>query len=113
MSYFRVALQRQSERQGLSQTDVANRAGLSRSYVSRLLSGDHADLSDQNFLALLKAFDRHGQAELTSARCQDARVSRAAIRRTNLIARLPSFRRRGRRAGRAVYPPARPAPRRG
>jgi transcriptional regulator with XRE-family HTH domain len=78
MSYFRVALQRQSERQSLNQTDIANRAGLSRSYVSRLLSGDHADLSDENFLALLKAFDRQAQAELTVARCMDVRVGPAA-----------------------------------
>jgi transcriptional regulator with XRE-family HTH domain len=80
MSYFRVALQRETERRNLQQKDLAERAGLSRSYINRLLSGDHADLSDDNFVAILKAFaaDKRAQAELTAARCMDVRVGPAA-----------------------------------
>ncbi len=76
MSYFRVALQRAAERRQLSQADLARHAGLSRSYVSRLLSGENADLSDANLAAILKVFsaDQHTQAELVAARCMDARV---------------------------------------
>jgi transcriptional regulator with XRE-family HTH domain len=80
MSYFRVALQRETERRNLTQSDLAKAAALSRSYVSRLLSGDHADLSDDNFVAILKVFgaDKRAQAELVAARCMDARVGPGA-----------------------------------
>ena len=76
MSYFRVALQRESERRRLSQTDLARVAGLSRSYISRLMSGESAELSDENLVAILKVFsaDARAQAELVAARCMDARV---------------------------------------
>ena len=58
------------------QSDLAKSAGLSRSYINRLLTGDHADLSDDNFVAILKVFsaDKRAQAELVAARCMDARV---------------------------------------
>jgi len=80
MSYFRVALQRETERRHLAQTDLAKHSNLSRSYISRLLSGDHADLSDDNFVAILKVFsaDKRAQAELVAARCMDARVGPGA-----------------------------------
>ena len=76
MSYFRVALQRAAEHRRLSQADLARDAGLSRSYVSRLLSGENADLSDENFTLILKVFaaDQRTQAELVAARCMDARI---------------------------------------
>jgi transcriptional regulator with XRE-family HTH domain len=80
MSYFRVALQRETERRNLMQSDLAKSAGLSRSYINRLLTGDHADLSDDNFVAILKVFsaDKRAQAELVAARCMDARVGPGA-----------------------------------
>jgi len=76
MSYFRIALQRAAERRQLSQAELARLAGLSRSYVSRLLTGENADLSDENLALILKVFsaDQRTQAELVAARCLDARV---------------------------------------
>jgi transcriptional regulator with XRE-family HTH domain len=76
MSYFRVALQRAAERRQLSQAELARHAGLSRSYVSRLLTGEKADLSDENLALILKVFaaDQRTQAELVAARCMDART---------------------------------------
>ena len=76
MSYFRVALQRETERRKLQQGDLAKSTGLSRSYISRLLSGDSADLSPENFGAILKVFaaDKRAQAELIAARCMDAKA---------------------------------------
>ena len=76
MSYFRIALQRESERRRLSQADLARVAGVSKSYISRLLGGENADLSDENLIAILKVFsaDARAQAELVAARCMDARV---------------------------------------
>jgi len=81
VSYFSVALQRQAERRGLNQSDLSRECGLSRSFVSRLLSGESRDLSDQNVVAILRVFaaDPPAQAELVAARCMDARaVARAA-----------------------------------
>jgi transcriptional regulator with XRE-family HTH domain len=80
MSNFRLALQRDTERRTLPQADLAKTAGLSRSYVNRLLSGGHADLSDDSFVAILKVFgaDKRAQAELVAARCMDARVGPGA-----------------------------------
>ena len=71
-----MALQRESERRGLNQTELARRAGLSKSYVSRLLNAEEADLSDENFVLILKVFsgDPRAQAELVGARCMDVRV---------------------------------------
>jgi transcriptional regulator with XRE-family HTH domain len=76
MSYLGTALQRQLERRSLNQSDLAKASGISRSYISRLLSGEFSDLSDANFAALLKAFaaDRQAQADLVAARCMDVRV---------------------------------------
>jgi transcriptional regulator with XRE-family HTH domain len=81
MSYFSVALQRQAEWRHLSQSDIARQCGLSRSFISRLMSGESRDLSDQNVVALLKVFsaDPQAQAELVAGRCMDAReAARAA-----------------------------------
>jgi len=76
MSYFRVALLREAERRRLMQIDLARAAGLSKSYVSRLLNGENAELSDENFIAILGVFatDKREQAEIIAARCMDARV---------------------------------------
>jgi transcriptional regulator with XRE-family HTH domain len=76
MSYFRVALLREAEKRRLMQIDLARGSGLSKSYVSRLLSGEGAELSDENFKAILGAFstDKRAQAEIIAARCMDARV---------------------------------------
>jgi transcriptional regulator with XRE-family HTH domain len=81
MSYFSVALQCQAERRRLNQTDIGRECGLSRSFISRVMSGESRDLSDQNVAAILKVFsaDAQAQAELVAARCMDAReVARAA-----------------------------------
>ena len=77
MSYLSIALQRQTERRRLNQSDIARGANLSRSYISRLFCGESHELSDQNFAALLKIFaaDPPAQAELVAARCQDARAA--------------------------------------
>ncbi len=81
MSYFGVALQRQAEQRHLSQSDIARHCGLSRSFISRLMSGESRDLSDENVVALLQVFsaDPQAQAELVAGRCLDAReAARAA-----------------------------------
>jgi hypothetical protein len=61
------------------QSDLAKSAGLSRSYINRLLGGDSADLSDENLVAILKVFpDKRAQAELIAAHCMDARKGASA-----------------------------------
>ena len=79
MSYLSIALQRQTERRHLNQSDIARGAGLSRSYISRLFSGESHELSDQNFTAVLRFFstDQVAQAELIAARCMDAKAGAA------------------------------------
>lgn len=73
MSYLGIALQRQIEQRRMSQSDLARHSGISRSYISRLLSGEFHELSDSNFVALLKVFgsDPQAQAGIVVARCQD------------------------------------------
>ena len=80
MSFLSTALQRRSERFKLNQTDIAQRSGISRSFVSRLFGGE-SDMSDDNFTALLNVFatDPQAQAEIIAARCEDTlEVARAA-----------------------------------
>lgn len=81
MSYFSVALHRQAEIRRLSQSDIARQCGLSRSFISRVMSGESRDLSDQNIVAILNAFapDARAQADLIAAACMDVReIGRAA-----------------------------------
>lgn len=79
MSYFSTALTRITERNQLRQADVVRDAGLTRSHVSRLFSGEQRTITDEDFIALLKAYrDKRDQAELTAARCMDVRVGPAA-----------------------------------
>ncbi len=81
MSYFSVALQRQAEKRHLNQSDIGRQCGLSRSFISRVMSGESRDLSDENLVAILKVFstDPQALADLAAARCMDARqVARAA-----------------------------------
>jgi transcriptional regulator with XRE-family HTH domain len=87
MSYLSIALQRQTERRRLNQSDLARGAGLSRSYISRLFSGESHELSDQNFAAVLKIFaaDPLAQAELIAARCHDAKVAAAGMPGADLV----------------------------
>ncbi len=75
MSYFSIALQRQAEQRHLNQSDLSRASGLSRSFISRVMSGESRDLSDQNVVAILKVFtaDPLAQADLVAARCLDAR----------------------------------------
>jgi len=76
MSYLSIALQRRIERRQMNQSDLANQSGISKSYISRLFSGVAKELSDENFVAVLKVFaaDPQAQAELVAARCMDVRV---------------------------------------
>jgi transcriptional regulator with XRE-family HTH domain len=87
MSYLSIALQRQAERRQLNQSDVARGCGLSRSYISRLFSGDSHELSDQNFASILKIFsaDQLAQAELVAARCMDAKAGAAGTPGAELV----------------------------
>ena len=79
MSYFSTALTRITERNQLRQADVVRDAGLTRSHVSRLFSGEQRTITDEDFVSLLKAYrDKHDQAELIAARCMDVRVGPAA-----------------------------------
>ena len=73
VSYLSIALQRCAERRQLNQSDLAKQSGISRSYISRLFSGVSSDLSDDNFVAVLKVFvaDPAAQAEIIAARCMD------------------------------------------
>jgi transcriptional regulator with XRE-family HTH domain len=77
VSYLSIALQRQTERRRLNQSDIARAAGISKSYISRLFSGESHELSDQHFTAVLKVFtaDALAQAELIAARCHDAKAA--------------------------------------
>jgi transcriptional regulator with XRE-family HTH domain len=76
MSYLSIALQRRIERRQMNQSDLAKQSGISKSYISRLFSGVASELSDENFVAMLKVFaaDPQAQAELIAARCMDVRV---------------------------------------
>ena len=76
MSYLSIALQRRAERRQLNQSDLAKQSGISRSYISRLFSGVSSELSDENFIAVLRVFaaDPAVQAEIIAARCMDVRV---------------------------------------
>ena len=87
MSYLSIALQRQTERRRLSQSDLARGAGMSKSYISRLFSGESHELSDQNFSAVLKNFsaDLLAQAELIAARCMDAKAGAAGTPGADLV----------------------------
>src|SRR5215471_1051018 len=80
MSFFSTALQRAIERRRLNQSDLARESGISRSFISRIMSGESRDVSDQNLIAILKIFsaDPTAQAELVAARCMDARVGPGA-----------------------------------
>ena len=80
MSYFSVALQRQLDRRQLNQSELARRSGISRSFISRVMSGESQEMSDQNFIAILKVFagDTPAQGELVAARCLDVRVGPGA-----------------------------------
>src|SRR5580698_4741308 len=88
MSFLSTALQHRAEIRHLNQTDIAKQSGISRSFVSRLFSGEFHDMSDENFTALLNVFvtDPQAQAEIIAARCMDtiaaareARVPGAAL----------------------------------
>jgi transcriptional regulator with XRE-family HTH domain len=80
MSYLSIALQRAAERRNLNQSDIARLCGLSRSFISRIMSGESREMSDENFVGIVKVFsgDAMAQAELVAARCMDARVGPGA-----------------------------------
>ena len=70
-----------------SQSDLARGAGMSKSYISRLFSGESHELSDQNFSAILKNFsaDPLAQAELIAARCMDTLAGAAGAPGADLV----------------------------
>jgi len=76
MSYLGNALVRMIEQHGLTQTEVARKAGLSGAHICRVCSGEAKDLLDRHFAGLVKVFaaDAKAQAELIAARCLDARA---------------------------------------
>jgi transcriptional regulator with XRE-family HTH domain len=79
MSYFSTALTRITDRNQLRQADVVRDSGLTRSHLSRLFSGEQRTITDEDLIALLKAFrDKRDQAEIIAARCMDVRVGPAA-----------------------------------
>lgn len=81
MSYLSTELQRQAERRQLNQSEIARQSSISRSFISRVMSGESRDLSDENFAAILTVFAASPlvQAQLVAARCMDAReAARAA-----------------------------------
>ena len=80
MSYFGIALNRLSERNGFKQADIARESGLSRSHVSRLFNADQKALYDSDMAAILRVFqkDPRDQAELIAARCMDVRIGPGA-----------------------------------
>jgi predicted XRE-type DNA-binding protein len=81
MSYLSTELQRQAERRQLNQSEIARQSSISRSFISRVMSGEARDLSDENFAAILTVFAANplAQAQLVAARCMDAReAARAA-----------------------------------
>jgi transcriptional regulator with XRE-family HTH domain len=87
MSYFSVALQRQAERRHLNQSDIGRQSGISRSFISRVISGESRDFSDENLVAILKVFsvDPLAQAELIAARCMDLRSVAAGTPGADLV----------------------------
>ena len=80
MSYLSVALQRQADNRQLNQSELARRSGLSRSFISRIMSGESQEISETNFVAILKVFsgEPRAQAELVAGRCMDARIGPGA-----------------------------------
>ena len=87
MSYLSIAIQRQLERHHMNQSELARGAGLSKSHISRLLSGASHDLSDENFAAILKTFpaDQVAQAEVVAARCMDTLAGAAGTPGADLV----------------------------
>jgi transcriptional regulator with XRE-family HTH domain len=87
MSYLSIALQRQTERRRLNQSELARGCGLSKSYISRLFNGESHELSEPNFIALLTIFsaDPLAQAELVAARCLDAKAGAAGAPGADLV----------------------------
>lgn len=87
MSYLSIALQRQTERRRINQSELARGSGLSKSYISRLFSGESHELSDDNFVSILKTFsaDAHAQAELIAARCMDTLAGAADTPGADLV----------------------------
>jgi len=97
MSFLSTTLQRRAEIRRLNQADIAKQSGISKSFVSRLFTGEFTDMSDENFTSLLNVFvtDPHAQAEIIAARCMDtiaaareARVPGAAL--VDIVVRKPA-----------------------
>jgi predicted XRE-type DNA-binding protein len=85
MSYLSIALTRFSEQSQLKQTDVCRVSGLTRSHVSRIFAGEQKNVTDDDFLALLRVFPRQTQAELIAARCLDAKACAAGAAAADFV----------------------------
>lgn len=74
MSFLGTTLQRVSDERGLTHAEIARQSGVSRSFISRVCSGESRDFSDPHFVAILKVFaaDPKSQAQIIAARCTDS-----------------------------------------
>jgi predicted XRE-type DNA-binding protein len=85
MSYLSIALTRAAEQAQIKQLDICRISGLTRSHVSRVMSGEQTAVYDDDFLALLRAFQRPHQTELILARCLDAKACAAGMAAADLV----------------------------
>lgn len=87
MSYLSTALQRQIEARRLNHADFSRESGISKSFISRFMSGETRDLSDQSFQSILGVFDNdhQAQADLVVARCLDAKAGATGTPGADLV----------------------------
>jgi predicted XRE-type DNA-binding protein len=85
MSYLSIALTRFAEQSNLKQTDIGRISGLTRSHISRIFAGDQKTVTDDDFLALLRAYGKQAQAEIIAARCMDAKAGAAGTSAADLV----------------------------
>ena len=87
MSYLSTALQRQIEARRMNHADFARESGISKSFISRFMSGETRDLSDQSFQSILGVFDNdhQAQADLVVARCLDAKAGATGTPGADLV----------------------------
>lgn len=76
MSHLGITIARILEANRKTQKDLAEASGVTRPVISRLISGDQQDMTDENFASLLASItrDQRERAEIIKARCEDARV---------------------------------------
>src|SRR5262249_13523991 len=67
------------------QADIGRLSGLTRSHVSRIFAGEQKNVTDDDFIALLRPFGKHAQAEIIAARCMDAKAGAAGNPGADLV----------------------------